>query len=392
MASHTVKFQSVSLTVAPWRHPSGRDYWRAVYHDTTGARHAITRSTLPKAKAAALAKAVELSRGSVDLSTLSAHQLRTLRRLLDADPTLAMVDDFLNWKAKSHPEKPAAEAVAEFLAAKKSNEGLSTQNGVTLKKHLKPFVAAFGQTPLASITLAQMELHLTANPNHGNETRRRVRASLVTFFRWCRVREFLPDSKTAAEKCEIPIVGDSIPETYDPAQLRLLLHAVRPDFLPWLATAVFAGVRTDEISPIPGSKKSPLAWSDFQWDRGIIIVRPETAKTKRRRVVPILPALRAWLYPIKKERGPIHAACAPTKRGKGKDAQAETARLGALIGGWKPNAIRHSFISYRAATPGVGLAQTAMEAGNSEAEARASYNDAKGPDEAAEWFAVMPGK
>lgn len=390
MASHTVKFQSVTLVVAPWRHPSGRDYWRTVYHDSTGARHAITRSTLPKCKAAALAKAIELSRGTVDLSTLSAHQLRTLRRLLDADPTLALVDDFLTWKSKTQPEKPVAIAVAEFLARKSANAGLSTQNVRTLRPHLDSFAAAFPTEHLAAITVQQLEAHLAAGSATSNRTRRNVRASLVTFFRWARSMEYLPEGLTAAEKTGVPIVGHGIPETYTPAQLAVLLAGVRPAFLPWLALSAFAGVRSDEIAPIAGSAKSPLDWSDFQWDRGLLIVRPETAKTKRRRIVPILPALRAWLQPVAKDSGPIHEAPVPSKKGNGKGAasKSETVRLGELIGGWKNNALRHSYISYRAAD--VGLAQTAMEAGNSEAEARRSYNDAKGADESAEWFAVLP--
>ena len=66
----------------------------------------------------------------------------------------------------------------------------------------------------------------------------------------------------------------------------------------------------------------------------------------------------------------------------------ETTRLGNLIGGWKRNALRHSFLSYRSAL--VGISQTAMEAGNSESEARRSYVDAQGKDMAEAWFAVMP--
>lgn len=37
-----------------------------------------------------------------------------------------------------------------------------------------------------------------------------------------------------------------------------------------------------------------------------------------------------------------------------------------------------------------GVAQTAMEAGNSESEARKSYNDAKSEAEAEEWFSLKP--
>jgi hypothetical protein len=33
-----------------------------------------------------------------------------------------------------------------------------------------------------------------------------------------------------------------------------------------------------------------------------------------------------------------------------------------------------------------------MEAGNSESEAKKSYNDAKGKDEAADWFSPIPAR
>lgn len=387
--THTIKFQSVTLDVRPWRHPSGRDYWRAAYHDAAGRRKFITRSTLAEAKSAAHAKAIEIGRGTVDLSALSPAVMRRLHQLLDADPHLAMIDDFLAWKRRAKPEKPACDAVTEFLAVKEANAGLSTQNVRTLRKHLAPLVDAIGQRALADVTPAELETLLVANPKNGNRTRRNIRASWVTFFRWCREMEYLPEGRTAAERVGTPIVAQGIPDTYSPGQLRAMLDAVRPEYLPWLAVAAFAGVRTDEICPIAGSRKSPLDWEDFQWGRDIIIIRPQTAKTKRRRVVPILPALRAWLDPIRKDAGPIHADTpAPTKRPKGRGQHAETARLGGMIGGWLPNALRHSFISYRAAV--VGLGQTAMEAGNSEAEAKASYNDAKGRDEADEWFSVFP--
>jgi hypothetical protein len=66
---------------------------------------------------------------------------------------------------------------------------------------------------------------------------------------------------------------------------------------------------------------------------------------------------------------------------------AQTVETGPF-GGWKANALRHSFISFYAATE--GLAKTAMIAGNSESEARKSYNDSKSPAEAKAWFGVVP--
>ena len=100
-----------------------------------------------------------------------------------------------------------------------------------------------------------------------------------------------------------------------------------------------------------------------------------------------LPTVLAWLEAARQESGPIGPSLPPHKPAAG-GRESETTRLGKFVGGWRRNALRHSFISYRDAI--VGLAQTAMEAGNSESEARRSYNDAKGADAAAEWFAEFP--
>ncbi len=382
MASNHVKFGSVKIEIAPWTHPSGRKYFRGSYYESDGTRRHITRSTLKKAKDAAFEKAQELAKGVIDLAALSPNQIRAIRRMMEADPQLALVDEFLAWKAKSKPEKLLSEAAIEFLAVKQSNRGNSIQNYDTLKKFIDRLSGEFAGRVLSSLTVAELAAFVAGKKSHSQRTRKNNRASLVTFFRWCRANEYLPDETTAAERTEKPIVSGKIPDTYTPEELAILFKTVRRQYLPWLACAAFAGIRTDELYPLDGGEKSPLDWSDFKWDRGIIIVRPETDKNKQRRVVPILPALYRWLYPVMEESGPLVDWKRPPSKGKTR----ETKILGDAIGGWKRNALRHSFISYRAAD--VGLAQTAMEAGNSEAEAKKSYNDAKSKAEAVDWFSV----
>ena len=208
----------------------------------------------------------------------------------------------------------------------------------------------------------------------------------VSFFRWCVEREYLPHGeKTAAEKVGKPIVVRGVPATYTPGELRILLDNVRSQYLPWLALCALGGLRTEEVIPQQGSAKPPLAWEDIHFERDIIIIRPETSKTGHRRVIPICPALKSWLAPLagKGVIGPHLYPSKPSTHG----SLSETTRLGALIGGWKRNALRHSFISYRSTV--VGLAQTAMEAGNSEGEARRSYNDAKSKAEGEAWFKMF---
>ena len=373
-----VKHRSITITVYPVKHHSGAVYHR--FKKIDGGK--ITRSTLAAAKSAALEHAKKIARqGRVDFDKLTTDQLRAIERILEADPTCRLVDEFLIWHDKRVPKKRAGEAIAEFLAAKEQARGLSNWNVDILTRHLK----GIPDKVLTDLTLADLPPMVGAPRTRANRI-----ASIRTFFTWARKRKYLPPHEdTIADMLEMPIVTRKIPSTWTPDELRILLENVGPDYLPWLACAALAGVRTEETSPDRASSKSPLDWSDFVWDRDIIIVRPETAKTGHRRVIPIQPRLREILFPIRQVSGRIAPALPPHTPQKG-GKQCETTRLGKLFpGGWRRNALRHSFISYRAAL--VGLAQTAMEAGNSESEAKSSYNDAKGADEAKEWFGIQPG-
>lgn len=298
--------------------------------------------------------------------------------MIEADPSCKLVDEFLLWHGRRAPKKNFGEAMDEFIAAKKSNRGRSERNVVTLKKHLSRLDHLRART-FSDITPADLVLPA----NRTARTRRNIRAAWITLFRWGIENEFLPrGEKVAPERLEKPIVPRSIPTTYTPEQLEILLNNVRPDYLPWIACSNLAGIRTDELFPM-SPDKSALDWSDFKWDQRIIVIRPETDKNGRRRVVPILPALKAWLWPVRKESGRMSPMCQPFS-----GVEPETQRLGALIGGWKVNAPRHSYISYRAAE--VGIAKAAKEAGNSESEAKKSYDDAKSEADASRWFGVSP--
>jgi integrase len=368
--SVVVKYRTVAITLFPWSPRPGVVYWKFRH----GKKH-IVRSTLEKARAEAKRIGEETFLGTARLGALTTAQTQAIRRMLAVDPQLTLVDDFLAWHSRAAPKKSCRIAVAEFIAVKVANAGLSHHHVANLTRHL----AKLPDLDLSEITPA----HLPVIPGIAR-TRRNVIGAWVTFFRWAQRQGYLPHGiPTAPELLERPLIQRAIPTTYTPAELRTLLHHVAPAYLPWLALAAWAGLRTEEVCPDPKSKKGGLLWEDFAWDRDLIIIRPEVAKTGRRRIVPILPALRAMLWPLR-STGRVGPALAPHTPQKG-GVPAETSRLGKTIGGWKRNALRHSFISYRAAQ--VGLAQTSMEAGNSEAEARRSYNDAKGKDEAFDWFA-----
>ena len=60
-----------------------------------------------------------------------------------------------------------------------------------------------------------------------------------------------------------------------------------------------------------------------------------------------------------------------------------------IPGGWRQNALRHSFISYRVAETG-DVPRTALEAGNSPKMIFRHYRELVDEQSATEWFAIMP--
>ena len=386
VTSKRVTVGNISITVLPWTHRSGQTYWRFAWTcPHTGKRMFGTRSDQAEANKAAYEKALELSRAGFDPASLTDSQVKAIRKLLEHDPSLSFVDDYLASLARQRPTVTLCDSLAAFLAAKQANRAASVHNTLTLDRHLEGLLAHCGpKTILADIPPESLQRFVDGEGTRSARYRLNIRRSVVTFFRWARKMDYLPDKTTAAEKTEIPLIVRGTPGTYTVDQVRTILSNSAAEHAPWFALAALAGIRGDEMLPMAGGEKRPLDWADVHWREAIIVIRPETAKTKHKRVVPLNSALRSWLEPYRKESGPI--VTNDPRRGHSVDDCAETTRLGRLIGGWKPNALRHSFISYRAAK--VGLGKTAMEAGNSEGEAKRSYNDAMSEAESDRYFAI----
>lgn len=376
--SEFVKYRTVTIAVYPWQHPSGREYWR--FKKADGSQ--VTRSTLAKIKAEARTYAQTTYRGALDLNELTPDQIRVLQRIVDVDPSLKIVDEFLVWRSRFRPTAKLKEARADFLAVKAGTAGHYHRRNLSRYLLLLDPLADRVMSELAASDIKP----LLPSPS-APRTLANIRQAWVTLWRWAARNEMIPkDLSDVPAILDLPPVVRGIPAIFTAPELGILLANVKESYLPWLALSAFGGIRTEEVAPIKHSDKPPLDWADFHWDRGLFIVRPETSKTGRRRVIPILPALEAWLKPLAKASGRMSPRVPPSA-GEGK-IMSETTRLGGLIGGWKRNALRHSFLTYRSAL--VGISQTAMEAGNSESEARRSYVDAQGKDVAEAWFAVLP--
>lgn len=121
-----------------------------------------------------------------------------------------------------------------------------------------------------------------------------------------------------------------------PEQLKDVLIAAEPHVLPFIAIGAFAGLRVAELMR--------LDWAQVDLQDGFIEVTALNAKSARRRLVKILPALAAWIAPLAEKEGPVwpykHALPSYHLAGPLKAAGIKV---------WPRNALRHSFASYHIA-------------------------------------------
>ena len=389
---------TVTIKVYPaWKDGAWR--WRFSH-----ANKEIMRSTRAKSKAAALKAANETARGAKAIEELEPERLRIVKAIAEL-PDLSW-SDYEAIKARHHRDPcTVAAATEEFLELKEANAGSSPHNVRNLRRHLAVFCRRFGKREMDAVSTRDIDRWVSSLKTEKGETasprtKLNLLRSVKSLFRWADGR-IIPKHSNPAEDAQSPNVPAKTPETWTPAELQAMLEAVSPKYAAWLIVSAFAGIRTEEIIPTPGkgSNKTRLQWEDFKWERDLIEIPATTSKTGRRRLIPIQPALVAWLdhYGARGTSGNVHDGQPPHKplykRQGGKNVPykpSETQRLGSLVGGWKRNALRHSFASYRCAIVGPG--QSALECGHSEAEARKSYLDAKSEDEAKQYFGVMPGE
>lgn len=261
-----------------------------------------------------------------------------------------------------------AEAINEFLRAK-ARAGRSDRYLRQLRLTLNAFAKGRNAAPLAAVTTADVDAWLEGS-GWAARTRRSYLGDVQTLCNWCVRRGLLAASPSAA--VELPQAEPLRPSIHTPAEASAALELARktdPDLCRTLALRYFAGLRSAEAARLAESDLRP----------GWVEVPAAKAKTRRRRLVAIQPALAAWL--ALPGQLPLH------------DVNIRQARLTAALArqgiAWPPNVTRHSFCSYHLAAFG-NAARTALEAGHSEAMLFGHYRELVTPDQAAEFWAIRP--
>jgi integrase len=225
-----------------------------------------------------------------------------------------------------------AQLTDEVLEAKR-RDGMSGAYLSDLKIRLARFCRDFGDRPIASVTVEEIDNWLRSLEG-SPKSRANYRANIGVLFSYATKRRMLetnPVLHTAKPK-----LPDNPPQIFTVDELWTLLEAanrVAVDVVPMLAIGAFAGLRDAEIKR--------LDWSEVDLARGHIEIKAAKAKSARRRIIPIQPNLAEWLRPYAAMQGSVVPEGA---RGK-LDRVCKAAGLSR----WPNNGLRHSFASYRLA-------------------------------------------
>lgn len=270
------------------------------------------------------------------------------------------------------------DAVEEFRASVK-RRNLSVRYDRTCRFHLAKLTKAAGSRQLIELRAAELEAILDKT-NKSPRAFNNMRGTFGALFSYAQRRGYLPhDRKHQASLVEARhdrFRGQIA--IYKPEEMRMLLENADNRLVPFLALGGLAGLRSMEICH--------LKWDMIDFDNGFILLPKCFTKTRRRRVVPICAALASWLRPLRGE-GPVY----------GFDDSSSLNRL--VSRHWpfddeknplvkrRPNALRHSFGTYRFAQLR-DEQKVSAEMGNSPQELREHYAELATLAQGDEWFAI----
>lgn len=396
-----LKNQSIPIYYTP-ETKGGKLYKSWTYSYTEAGRRVRRRaSSLEDAVKGARGAAEQLAEGTGHLRTLTPEEVADFiaaEKILRKHPNMRLAGVVAEWeqamerlgergrlmdavaafvkstdKAKI-PEISTQELVVKFIEAKQA-EGLSIFYLNDIERKLKRFADAF-RVNISTIRPEEIKLWLTTAGSGRNANN--LRASIATLFSYAREIGFLPrDSKHSAELVKRVKEKPAKIGIYTPEELPKILNAAPARFIPAMAIAAFAGLRSAEIFR--------LDWSMVKPERGHIVVEAEDAKTASRRIVPIVPALAEWLSSYKGRTGRV----TPDYQNLDNLTRKFTAVVKAAGVKPKRNAFRHSFGSYRLAEV-KSADQVALEMGNSPRKLFTNYRELVTEDEATAWFNVRP--
>jgi integrase len=301
--------------------------------------------------------------------------IRARNTLADYGKTINdAVGFFVDHLERVHRCKTTVAQLADEVLEAKRRDGMSHAYLSDLKIRLARFCRDFGNRPIASVTVEEIDNWLRSLEG-SPKSRANYRANIGVLFSYATKRRMLetnPVLHTAKPK-----LPDNPPEIFTVDELRALLDAANrnaTDVLPMLAIGAFAGLRDAEIKR--------LDWSEVDLARGHIEIKAAKAKSARRRIIPIQPNLAEWLRP--------YAAMKNSVVPEGARGKLDRVCKAAGLSRWPNNGLRHSFASYRLAAC-YDAPRVAGELGHTSPQMLYStYRELVLPEEAQRYWKLIP--
>lgn len=272
-------------------------------------------------------------------------------------------------------ERSVLEAARELIE-EKTARGKGAHYLKTLKKDLVYGLAADLKKPLLAVTAEDLNRHLK---RWEGRTRNNKINSIRTLFYFCRGKYLPANEPTPADKLDKDVCAAAEVQIWTPEEAKKILEAAKPDEVGFFAIQLFAGIRTEELSKMDWSQVRPHRDPD---ESHIEVKAADSKMRLGRRIVPIVPALAAYLKKIKK---PASGPIAPWRNMRNRMVLLSK-RAGIF---WKQNACRHSFGSYRLADIR-NVFQVSEEMGNSPAMVKKHYFQAVPKAAAGRYWQIRP--
>lgn len=294
-----------------------------------------------------------------------------LQRLHRIGWTLEAAVEYIEKHGKEPPAMPLGELVRKFVLEKEA-KSCRPRHLRKIKNTLKRFIAGRADLAVNEVTADHIREFINRN-GWKPATRKSYLIDLRSFFAFAVRQKFHRDDPSTA--VEFPILDDKPPGILSvPTGSKVVETCQRtdPNLQPFVAVTLFAGMRTQEALRLTEDDLLP----DF------IEVKAHKAKTRRRRLIPITPQIRAWLEAGAKAEGTLPPENWQRRRKKVR------VRAG-VFKGWPQNASRHSFVSYFYAKS-KSASETAAIAGHSEQMLFAHYREVVNPADADAFFGLLP--
>jgi integrase len=320
---------------------------------------------------AALSRALDLLKPiGVPLESAVADYVTNVQKLPEGASLSMAVDDFKKRNSKKLPQITVTEAVDKMIEQKRK-DGLSDRHVEDLDSRLSRFATNF-QCQLSMVTGPQITAWLrglSLSPRSQNN----YRMAIQTLVSYAKESGYLSRDWDEFETVKKQKEKNGTPEIFTPEEIKALLGKANDKLRPYVAIAAFAGVRQAELER--------LDWSKVDVASGYITIDASIAKTNSRRVIPMPDNLKLWLAKLAKKQGPVCEYQNVTNELLKLATEAEVK--------WKTNGLRHSFGSYRTGQTS-DIPRVSYEMGNSPSMVKQHYMNLVTPEQAKEWFAVVP--